>query len=225
MSGYLSERAESVTDSKSARYLRPCCLFYQMILSKGSRLIDMIKKIIIPSTLDNFAIIPVMNNYAYIDNQNLYMATKTALKPWKIDMRRFRVYLKEKYHVSKAYLFMGAYNKEYEHRYRLFRDFGYELIFRPHDGDSLGNKKGNVDTDLVFMCMKDVYRDKSLDKVVIVSGDGDYFRMVEYLYNEGKLAKILLPASKNASSLYKKLSNNAYIIIESHNIKNKVMKK
>ena len=166
-----------------------------------------------------------MNNYAYIDNQNLYMATKFADEPWQIDMQRFRVYLKEKYHVSQAYLFMGAYNPQYKKRYQMFKNCGYQLIFRPHDSESLGTKKGNVDTDLVFMCMRDALTDDMLDKVVIVSGDGDYFRMVEYLYKKEKLAKILLPAVKNASSLYKKLSNNAYIIIEKHNIKNKVMKK
>ena len=112
-----------------------------------------------------------MNNYAYIDNQNLYMATKFADKPWKIDMHRFRVYLQEKYHVSKAYLFMGAYNPDYSRRYSLYKEFGYKLIFRPHSVDSLGSKKGNVDTDLVFYCMRDVFTDRLLDKVIVISRD------------------------------------------------------
>ncbi len=166
-----------------------------------------------------------MNNYAYIDNQNLYMATKFADEPWLIDMRRFRVYLKEKYHVSKAYLFMGAYNPDYEKRYSRYAEYGYELVFRPHSSESLGSKKGNIDTDLVFFCMRDVYEDGSLDKVLVVSRDGDYFRMVKHLYNSGKLEKVLLPSKKNASSLYKQLSNEAFIVIDEHKIKDKVMKK
>ena len=163
-----------------------------------------------------------MNNYTYIDNQNLYMATKFADEPWLIDMKRFRVYLLEKYHVSKAYLFMGAHNPDYEKRYSLYRSFNYELIFRPHSAESLGNKKGNVDTDLVFYCMRDVFTDKSLDKVLLVSRDDDFFRTAEYLYNVGRLEKVLLPSKKNASSLYKQLSNNAYNILDEHKTKEKI---
>ena len=166
-----------------------------------------------------------MNNYAYIDNQNLYMATKFADEPWLIDMKRFRVYLSEKYHVSKAYLFMGAYNSDYKKRYSRYTEYGYELVFRPHSPGSLGSKKGNIDTDLVFFCMRDVYEDELLDKVLIVSRDGDYFRMVEHLYKAGKLEKVLLPSKKNASSLYKQLSNDAFIVIDEHKIKDKVMQK
>jgi hypothetical protein len=43
------------------------------------------------------------NNYAFIDGQNLHMATaKREVDPWKIDLSRFRVYLEQKYKVSKA---------------------------------------------------------------------------------------------------------------------------
>ena len=165
-----------------------------------------------------------MNNYAYIDNQNLYMATKFADKPWKIDMRRFRVYLQEKYHVSKAYLFMGAYNPDYSRRYSLYKEYGYELVFRLHNSGSLGQKKGNIDTDLVFLCMRDVYEDKLLDKVLIVSRDGDYFRMVEHLYNSRKLEKVLLPSHKNASSLYKTLADEYRVYLDRPSLVKKLQK-
>lgn len=120
---------------------------------------------------------------------------------------------------------MGAYNKEYIKRYELYKKYGYELVFRPHNSGSLGGKKGNIDTDLVFFCMRDVYEDKSLDKVLVVSRDGDYFRMVKHLYSSGKLEKVLLPSKKNASSLYKQLSNEVFIVIDEHKIKDKVMKR
>jgi hypothetical protein len=45
------------------------------------------------------------NNFAYIDAQNLYLALDEI--GWRLDYRRFRVYLKEKYGVTKAYMFMG----------------------------------------------------------------------------------------------------------------------
>ena len=44
-----------------------------------------------------------INNYAFIDSQNLNLAIREL--GWKLDFARFRVYLSEKYHVTKAYLF------------------------------------------------------------------------------------------------------------------------
>ncbi|MEK7122578.1 MAG: hypothetical protein AAB855_01855, partial [Patescibacteria group bacterium] len=45
------------------------------------------------------------NNYAFIDGQNLYLAIREL--GWKIDYQRLRVYLREKYGITKAYIFMG----------------------------------------------------------------------------------------------------------------------
>ncbi len=48
-----------------------------------------------------------MKNYAFIDAQNLYYEIKRM--GWRLDYKRFRIYLKEKYNVKVAYLFMGNY--------------------------------------------------------------------------------------------------------------------
>jgi len=45
------------------------------------------------------------NNYAFIDSQNLHLAIKNL--GWKLDSKKFRVYLKDKYFVNNAYLFIG----------------------------------------------------------------------------------------------------------------------
>lgn len=60
--------------------------------------------------------------------------------------------------------------------------------------------KGNVDADLVLWVMKEI---RSYDKAVIVSGDGDFYSLVEYLDKEKKLLKLLTPNSFY-SSLYNK---------------------
>ena len=51
----------------------------------------------------------MFGNYAFIDSQNLNLATQTL--GWKLDWKRFRVYLAEKYGVTKAYLFIGFVEK------------------------------------------------------------------------------------------------------------------
>ncbi|MEK7453215.1 MAG: hypothetical protein AAB614_03200 [Patescibacteria group bacterium] len=46
-----------------------------------------------------------INNHAFIDSQNLNLSIQSL--GWKLDFSRFRIYLKEKYSVAKAFLFIG----------------------------------------------------------------------------------------------------------------------
>lgn len=46
------------------------------------------------------------NNFAFIDSQNVYKGVQKDLG-WELDWVRFRVYLKHKYDVDTAYLFIG----------------------------------------------------------------------------------------------------------------------
>lgn len=162
------------------------------------------------------------SNFAYIDNQNLYMATRNSDEPWDVDMRRFRVYLREKYGVSQAYLFMGAFDYQRQDMYRLFQQFGYVLVFREHGIELKGRKKGNVDVDVVFEMMRDSYASRLMDKAVLVSGDGDYFRTVDHLINIGKFEKLLLPSRKNASSLYKRLPESVKAWLDGSSMRRKI---
>ena len=119
----------------------------------------------------------LMKNRAYIDSQNLYMSTQSALDPWKVDVYRLRTYLKEKYKVERAYYFLGCAEGKNNKLYDMVRDAGFELVFREHSEKALSSKKGNVDTDIVFFMMKDFHEHPEIDKFYLISGDGDYFRM------------------------------------------------
>jgi len=44
-------------------------------------------------------------NYAFIDGSNLYLGIKDL--GWKLDYKKFRDFLEEKYKVEKAYMFLG----------------------------------------------------------------------------------------------------------------------
>lgn len=164
-------------------------------------------------------------NIAYIDNQNLYMATTHAPEPWSVDMRRFRVYLREKYGVEEAYLFMGAFSDESQSVYNLFQRFGYILVWRPHGCEFAGNKKGNVDTDIVFSMMRDLYERNEIEEMYLISGDGDYFRTVEHVREKGKLGKVMLPSHNNASSLYRSLPGRHKVFLDSEGMEKKIRRK
>lgn len=164
-----------------------------------------------------------MGNIAYIDNQNLYMATrKSKADSWKLDMHRFRTYLLEKYNVTDAYLFMGAYKHEYSDLYQKLQQQGYILVYREHSENLKGKKKGNVDTDIVFQILRDIIEKVPFEKAVLVSGDGDYKRLVDYLIKLGKFEKILLPNKRYASSLYKLISREYYAYLDTPDMRTKL---
>ncbi len=164
-------------------------------------------------------------NIAFLDGQNIYMSTMTDDKPWRIDLARLRVYLRQKYHVGKAYYFLGFAQAEYQELYDEIQEAGFILQFREHSSAMLGKKKGNVDTDIVFAVMKKLYRKEAFDKVVLVSGDGDYKLLVDFLIEEKRFEKILFPDSKRASSLYKKITRRYFDGLDRNGVREKIAKK
>lgn len=163
-----------------------------------------------------------MKNIAFIDGQNLYMGTTKNLFPWNIDLSRFRIYLKYKYDVDEAYYFLGYTQKDNEDLYDYIQKSGFILKFKEHNSVMLGKKKGNVDSEIIFNIMKKLYKKENFNKIILVSGDGDYKVLVDFLIEENKFAKILFPNKKYASSLYKKIERKYTAHLEDENIKNKI---
>ena len=87
-------------------------------------------------------------------------------------------------------------------------------MFRQHSEAMIGNKKGNVDSDIIFSVMKRLYKQEEFEKIVLVSGDGDYKNLVDFLIEEKKFKKLLFPDGKRASSLYKKIGSEYYDNLE-----------
>ena len=136
-----------------------------------------------------------VNNYAFIDSQNLYLAIRD--QDWKLDFGRFNKYLQDKYRVTKAFLFLG-YMPTNQQLYKKLQQEGYILIFKPTLKLANGRIKGNVDAELVLHAMVEY---TNYDKAVIVSGDGDFYCLVNYLKDNVKLKKLLIPNQYKFSSL------------------------
>lgn len=163
-------------------------------------------------------------NYAFIDGQNLYMGTTVIESPWKIDFKKFRIFLKDKYHIEIAYYFLGCVMEDKRDLYTKIQEAGFVLVFREHNAAMIGKKKGNVDADIVFSVMKKLYQKEDFDKIVLVSGDGDYKRMVDFLIEEKRFKKALFPNKKFASSLYKKLGSEYFDYLDNEHIKIKIIR-
>lgn len=148
--------------------------------------------------------------YAFIDSQNLNLGTskdirkkgKLIYKGWKLDFKKFRKYLSDKFRIKKAFLFIG-YVKQNERMYRRLKSYGYELIFKPTVKDTRGDQKeGNVDAELVLYSAAIEY--PNYEKAIIVSGDGDFFCLYDFLEKNKKLFRLIIPNKLSESSLLKK---------------------
>lgn len=114
---------------------------------------------------------------------------------WALDYRKFRRYLTEKYHVSRAFYFIGKV-EFYESLYNSLESKGYELVFKEVQRIPGGGFKGNCDAELVLETMK---RLAEYDKAIIVSSDGDFSCLVEHLMEIGKLERVLAPCRYGCS--------------------------
>jgi uncharacterized LabA/DUF88 family protein len=155
------------------------------------------------------------NVYAFIDSQNLNLGTQKV--GFKMDWRKFRKYLADKYNVTHAYMFIG-YMSENEQLYEHMHELGYLIALKPTlditahvqaaeatpEADQQPKSedkpvvKGNIDADLVLYAMKEL---PNYDKAIIVSGDGDFLSLVEYLAEQNKLLHVMTPNWQYSSLL------------------------
>ncbi len=162
--------------------------------------------------------------YAFIDSQNLNLSVQKL--GWKIDWRKFRQFLADKYGVTKAYMFIG-YIPEFEPLYEQMHDLGYAIVLKPtfdltkprpeestdksKPDEEKKPVKGNIDAELVLWAMKEL---SNYDKAIIVSGDGDFYSLVEYLEEKKRLLHVLAPTG-HYSNLYNRFES--YIVrIDQH---------
>lgn len=165
---------------------------------------------------------PPKANYAFIDSQNLNLGVQKM--GWKMDWRKFRAFLKDTYNVEKAYMFIG-YLPDNEKLYDQMHELGYLIVLKPtlemyqteeseerrvekEEKDKLEHPdkkpeekrvtKGNVDAELVLYAVKEM---PNYNKALIVSGDGDFFSLVEYLDQQDKLLNLLAPNWQYSSLL------------------------
>jgi len=139
------------------------------------------------------------SNYAFIDSQNLNLGVRSL--GWKIDYKKFRLFLKNKYNVEQAFMFIGfvANNQKL---YTSLQHAGFVLIFKPTVRYFVNGRetvKGNVDAELVLHAAAIEY--DNYDQAVIVTADGDFACLVEFLFEKNKLCKLITPTDQYSQLL------------------------
>lgn len=137
------------------------------------------------------------NNFAFIDGANLHCGMDAL--GWKLDYKKFRIWLKDKYSVARAYLFIGNIPK-FGKLYTYLQECGYTLVFKEVVYDGNGKPKGNCDADLVLKATQEYYENQ-YKQAIIVSSDGDYSSLVSFLVSKNKLKIILSPANERKCSI------------------------
>lgn len=137
------------------------------------------------------------NNYAFVDSQNLNLSIRAL--GWRLDFKRFRVHLHEKYGVTRAFLFIG-YVEGNNDLYTSLQEAGFICIFKPTLEYKDGTTKGNCDAELVLQAMIEY---PNYNKAIIVTGDGDFYCLAKYLLEKGKLKALIVPNKFKFSALLK----------------------
>ena len=140
-------------------------------------------------------------NYAYIDGANLHKGVENL--GWRLNYKKFRVWLSDKYDVGQAYIFLGLVPR-YKDLYTFLQEVGFTLVFKEVTYDGDGKAKGNCDADLVLKATRDAY-ENAFGKAVLVSSDGDYAGLVKFLLEKNKFLTVVSPAiAKKCSILLKR---------------------
>ena len=106
--------------------------------------------------------------------------------------------------------------------YRSLQEAGYICIFKPTLKYKDGTIKGNCDAELVLQAMIEL---KEYEGAVIVSGDGDFYCLVDYLQKQNKLKKLLVPNQKKYSALLKKFPSEYLAFVSDLEKRLKIAKK
>ena len=99
---------------------------------------------------------------------------------------------------------------------------GFEVKIKDLQIFAGGAKKGDWDVGITIDAIKLANK---LDVIIIVSGDGDYKMLIDFLIEESKLEKILFPNKKFRSSLYNQIGANYFACLDDKDVKRKIAHK
>lgn len=86
--------------------------------------------------------------------------------------------------------------------YLKLESFGYELHLKPvklyYENDETTKRKANCDVDMTFYLMKEI---DNFDRVIVLSGDGDFLPVLKHLKDNGKEVIILARGPRTAREI------------------------
>ncbi len=151
-----------------------------------------------------------LNKNIYIDGNNLYRSAKEL--GFVIDYKKLYGWFRQKFNITKFYIFIGfTENKKYLYEY--LKNCGFILVFRKtfYINEKL---KGNCDSEFVLKVVSDFYT-RDFDKCILVTGDGDFGCIIEFLEQRSVLSCTIVPNIKKCSFLIKN-KNSEIVSLNEH---------
>jgi len=153
--------------------------------------------------------------YAFIDAQNMHIATSTA--DWEVSFKKLYTHLKETYGVTKSYMFFG-YLERNKRLYEKIEKAGFEVIFQDVTVLPDGSIKGNVDVNLTIYAVCDM---RHYEKAVLITADGDFEPLVKFLNRFAKHTTVISPAQNlETSAILRRAAGGNFVSMEQ--IKDKI---
>lgn len=134
----------------------------------------------------------------FIDAANIIYGCGKA--GWKMDFKKLITYLKTRFGAERILYYAGldSENKKQLSFYEVLQGIGYELRLVPVKRFNDGSRKGDVDARLTFEAMKYF---NNYDRAIFLTGDGDYYWLLEYLLENKNDIKLIAHAKNTAKDL------------------------
>ncbi len=139
----------------------------------------------------------IIKTYAFVDASNIIYGARA--EGWFIDQKKLISYLKHKFSVSKTFFYYGkdSKNVKQEAFLRKLKQFGYTL--RVKEIKRYGRKtKANCDVDLTMDVLLHMYKYK---QAIILSGDGDFLPLIQYITRQKKEVFIIASPKSTAREI------------------------
>ncbi len=136
--------------------------------------------------------------FAFIDATNIIYGADDH--GWRMDYKKLANFLTARFEIKKILYYAGVDNQNLKQLnfYEKLQDFGYSLRLVPVKKFADGKKKADVDSRMTFEMM--LYL-QSYNEVVVMTGDGDYYWVLEYLRRAKKRVILLSFPSHTAKEL------------------------
>lgn len=136
--------------------------------------------------------------FAFIDATNIIYGARNS--GWRMNFQKLYHYLRNRFQCTKILYYAGVDNENIKqlHFYEKLQEFGYSLRLVPVKTFKDGKKKADVDSRMTFEIMKYFSR---YDAVIIMTGDGDFYWVLEYLIRIKKTVKLIAHGNSTAREL------------------------
>lgn len=144
--------------------------------------------------------------YSFIDESNIIYGARA--EGWLIDQNKLLKYLKNKFNVSKAFFYYGkdSNNSKNEKFLQKLKSFGF--ILRVKEIKRYGNKsKANCDVDLTMDVLLNM---EEYGRAIILSGDGDFLPLHQYL-QKSKKEVVIISSPKSTAREIRIFAGPSYI--------------